>query len=333
MIGRSSGRNVWSTNSIGSTPTGGRPRPIRSRAKSWVPTASMMDLMPLCPPELPWARRRTMPSWMSMSSEMTSRLARSCTLCRRRSHATALPLSFIIVVGSASTTVSPPSAPSATMAGPCDFPLMWRRSLSSTIVAKPTLCRVRAYRGPGFPSPTISFVKALVGVVAAYHGGDGLEEDLQVESGRPMLDIEEIVAGPLLDGGLATHPIDLRPASHAGLLVVALVIPWDEPAELLHKIWPLGAGAHEAHVAQEDVDELWQLVDGVAAEQAAKRRGSAIVGRSPHRAGALLGFDTHRTEFHAGERPTVDAHSFLDEECRARRGELDRNGDGQEQRR
>ena len=97
---------------------------------------------------------------------------------------------------------------------------------------------------------------------------------------------------PLLPGQ-ARAPVDLRPAGDAG--------PHLEAAPLarrvaLHLIGEGGAGTDEAHVAADDVPELWQLVERQPPQHPPRTRDAriAFVDRE---AGALpLCTDLHRPQ-------------------------------------
>src|SRR5262245_44788271 len=65
----------------------------------------------------------------------------------------------------------------------------------------------------------------LVGVVGTEDRAERLEDDVEVEPHRPVVDVVEIVLDALADlvdrVGLATPAVDLRPAGDAGLHAVA----------------------------------------------------------------------------------------------------------------
>lgn len=71
----------------------------------------------------------------------------------------------------------------------------------------------------------------------------------------------------------------------------------------------LGPGSHQAHVAQEHVDELRQLVELVSAEEPAYPGYPGIVlgGGCPAQ---LIGIDHHGPELENAERPAVQADAL-----------------------
>src|SRR5882757_1298069 len=88
--------------------------------------------------------------------------------------------------GLASTTRPPPSRPSATSATPlCGRNLALALAASSSTTAKPTLCLVSAYFGPGLPSPTtrpgpaapVSFIVLRSGRSVVVGGGRRVLDD------------------------------------------------------------------------------------------------------------------------------------------------------------
>ena len=62
--------------------------------------------------------------------------------------------------------------------------------------------------------------------------------------------------------GLASVAVDLGPAGDAGFDVVAGHVAIDELGVLFGVGEHVGAGTDDGHVADEDVDELWEFVDG-----------------------------------------------------------------------
>ena len=61
-----------SSSDTSTSPTSTAPTPIRNRAYSVVPRCAWMSRKPLCPPCVPRARKRSLPSGRLMSSQMTS---------------------------------------------------------------------------------------------------------------------------------------------------------------------------------------------------------------------------------------------------------------------
>jgi hypothetical protein len=99
--------------------------------------------------------------------------------------------------------------------------------------------------------------------------------------------------------------------------------------ETLHVARHLGARPDEAHVADEDVPELGQLVELEAAEHAADA-GDARVAAGRHLGPARR--LPHRAELQDAERPPAPAGADLPEEHRAGRRQLHRDRRGGEHR-
>src|SRR5689334_15946058 len=100
----------------------------------------------------------------------------------------------------------------------------------------------------------------------------GFDDDLDIEPQRPILDIIEIVAGAFLDAGIAAHPIGLCPAGNTSLLLMTVDIARDALTKTLDPHWLLGARADDAHLTAQNIDELRQLVERVAAQKCTQRR-------------------------------------------------------------
>ena len=108
-----------------------------------------------------------------------------------------------------------------------------------------------------------------------------LEQDLDVERQRPRLHVEQVVLGALDDAGLPAQAVDLRPAGHARLFHVALAVARHQVGELRHELRPLGPRADQAHLADEHVDQLRELVQAEAADEPAQPRAPRIVRARP----------------------------------------------------
>jgi len=97
-------------------------------------------------------------------------------------------------------------------------------------------------------------------------------------------------------------------------------------------------GAHDAHLAAEDVDELRELVQAGLAEESAQRGHPGVVLHLEQDAAGglvlplqlaelLLGVDDHRPELEDPEQPAAMAAAELAEEDRARRIQADQDRD------
>ena len=90
--------------------------------------------------------------------------------------------------------------------------------------------------------------------------------------------------------------------------------------EVIHVLGKLGPGSHKAHVAPEHVEQLGQLVDGVAAHEGAEGRAARVAGDGP--AVRLMHVHAHRAELVHVEQLAVASHALLLEKDRAGGGEL-----------
>ena len=145
------------------------------------------------------------------------------------------------------------------------------------------------------------------------HGLDRREDDEQVERDRQVLDVEEVVLQLLhrVFDARAVGVAHLRPSGQAGPDDVALAVERNLLGQLLDELRPLGPRADEAHVADQHVPQLRQLVEPRAAQEAADRRDAVVVLPRPHRAGCRLGVLPHRTELVDREDAAVLADALL----------------------
>ena len=92
------------------------------------------------------------------------------------------------------------------------------------------------------------------------------------------------------------------------------------PAELVHELRQLRARAHQAHIAPEDVEELGELVDGVAAHKGAEGRAARVARHRP--AVGLAVVQAHGAELVHVEALAIAPHALLLEDDGAGRGKL-----------
>src|SRR5688572_13367310 len=150
--------------------------------------------------------------------------------------------------------------------------------------------------------------------------------DLQVEEQRPVLDIVEIVAGTLLDRGVAAQAVHLRPAGDTGLLDVATHVSGDALRKLLHEMRPLWPRPNYAHLTEQPIEELGQLTQPVVALEPTDAGDSWVVLRRPDRAALGLGVGHHRAELERIEWQTIQADALLGKKDWTARAELDQHG-------
>src|SRR5687767_8636318 len=83
---------------------------------------------------------------------------------------------------------------------------------------------------------------------------DRQQDDLEVEPGRPVLDVVVVPLDAVGQRRLATEAVDLGPARDAGLDAVAVLVPVDLALETLDVADSLGARTDQGHVAAQDVE-------------------------------------------------------------------------------
>lgn len=131
--------------------------PMRNLGKSCVPIDSIIDLIPLCPPALPFALRRIFPTGRCRSSYITSRL-RDGILYRDTRFDAALPLRLTKVYGFAKSmrlddiVHSPSNAVRSSVEKEVEYSLA-----SRSMHQNPILWRVQEYSWPGLPRPRIMY--------------------------------------------------------------------------------------------------------------------------------------------------------------------------------
>src|SRR4051794_14613207 len=92
-------------------------------------------------------------------------------------------------------------------------------------------------------------VNASPGAASGQKSGDRLHEDLEVEPGAPVLDVEVIPLDAVGERRVATQPVDLGPAGEPGLHAMTVGVAVDRPLEQLDVVESLGPRADQRHVA------------------------------------------------------------------------------------
>src|SRR4051794_14719261 len=87
--------------------------------------------------------------------------------------------------------------------------------------------------------------------------------------------------------------------------------------------------ANEAHLAPEDVQQLWKLVDGRTPKKTTDGRKLRSGHPSQRCRGCAMPIEVRGAEFHEVNRPAIETKAALSVEDRAARGEPNRTGDGQ----
>ena len=109
----------------------------------------------------------------------------------------------------------------------------------------------------------------------------------------------------------------LRPAGKAGADIVAVMLLLAVKGQILHQ---QRSRTYDAHLSEQHVDELWQLVDVRLAHYVTPLRLSRVVLRSLQRVGVLV--HLHAAELQTVELVAVESGALLSEEDRTRHGYL-----------
>ena len=96
--------------------------------------------------------------------------------------------------------------------------------------------------------------------------------------------------------------------------------------ELVHKERAFRARTNGAHVANEHVEKLRQLVQARLAQEGAEPGLTRVVDGGPGGGGGVIAVHAHGAELEHVERAVVEPHPLLPEQKRPRRGELDPYG-------
>ena len=151
--------------------------------------------------------------------------------------------------------------------------------------------------------------------LAEQDGPDGARDDAQIEPEAGVLDVPEIER-QLLRGLELVAAVDLRPAGDARARGRAA-------GEVLRQVARQErSGADQRHVADQDVDQLRQLVQPGAAQEPAEARGPLRIRQ--RRAGGVVG-EPHGPELVEGEGAQAPARADLTEQ--ERRAEVDQDGE------
>src|SRR5215470_18385976 len=130
------------------------------------------------------------------------------------------------------------------------------------------------------------------------HDLHGVEQDQEVEEQREVLDVVEVVLQLLeriFDRG-AVAILDLRPAGESRLHGQPLHVIRDFLLQALHELRSLRSRSDEAHVTDENVDQLRELVETGSTKDRSHSRDAGIGLLRPDRSRPLLGIPTHGAE-------------------------------------
>src|SRR5262245_5591118 len=142
----------------------------------------------------------------------------------------------------------------------------------------------RSRDGPRGSLPIPNRRSVLARASAAENGGNGLEQDLEVQSQRPVVDVLQVQLPPLLEvDGVAPRDLpeagEARPDAEAPARPELVLLDFGRDGR---------TGADEAHVPLEDVPHLGELVEAELPEEAADLRHAGIILDLEHRAVHLV---------------------------------------------
>src|SRR3569623_216512 len=160
------------------------------------------------------------------------------------------------------------------------------------------------------------------------HDLRGLEQDHEIEEQAVVLDVVEIVL-QFVHGVVVARAVrvtHLRPAGDAGFDGVAHAVIGDFLGQVRHEIGTLGTRADEAHVAEENVEYLRQLVDAGAPDKTSGERDAAVVLAGPARLAVFFRVDAHAAELEDGEFAAALADAVLAVEHRPGTFQFDEQG-------
>ena len=146
---------------------------------------------------------------------------------------------------------------------------------------------------------------------------EGHQEDFQVKTDRPVLDVKKIVFNAFLDRGVSPPSIDLRPSGHTGLDLVPEHVRWDFSPELFDEVRPFGPGTDEAHLSLQHIKQLGKLIEAAPSQKTPNRRSPWIICLRPNRTCLLFGIHPHGPKFDNAERMAIHTNPLLPVKNRA----------------
>jgi hypothetical protein len=174
--------------------------------------------------------------------------------------------------------------------------------------------------------------KRLQGFTLAGEGGlDGEEQDFQVEQEGHVVDVGEVIAEFMLDGGVI-EAVDLRQSGHAGANRFAQAVGGNASGEFFGKEGAFGTGSDEAHFTFENIDQLGEFIQMPAAQEAPNAGDPGIVLTGEDGSGLLFRIMVHRAEFVEGEFSAALSDPSLAIERGSSAGPADKQGDEQQER-
>src|SRR5262245_59503002 len=208
---------------------------------------------------------------------------------------------------------------------------MWARpriARSRSSATKLTIGRTFERSGSGM------LMSGLPGAFARQYRGYRLEQDLDVEGERPVLDVVEVQLEPLREWEIAP-PGDLPQAGEARLQAEALAL--DALVEEVNVSQRHRARPDQAHLPGQHMEDLGQLVETAPAQETSHPRDPRVVGNLEDGPLGLvqvldlrlksIGPRHHRPELQHPEAAFVEPDPLLSEEDRTGRVQFDGHGD------
>src|SRR5450759_2496354 len=164
--------------------------------------------------------------------------------------------------------------------------------------------------------------------LAREHRRDGPGDDLEVEPERPAVDVLEILLDPVIELGMAAGS-DLPEARHPRLHLVSPAMP---DFVLDHLARERGSRSNQAHLPTQHVPQLRKFVERRPAKEPPDTGHARVTLHLEGMAAdhvvpsqivePLLSVRAHAAELDHFERPPVQPHTLLPEECATGRVEL-----------
>src|SRR6266849_525374 len=158
---------------------------------------------------------------------------------------------------------------------------------------------------------------------------DRVQQNQEIEEERKVLDVVQIVLQLLervVDRGAVTV-LDLGPAGDSRLHREPLHVVRDLPLEFVDELRPLGTRPDEAHVAEQHIEELGELVESYPTEESPHVGHARVAWLGPYRSRGPLRVVAHGAKLVEDEDAAIQTGAGLAVQDRPGGLELDRDGD------
>lgn len=154
----------------------------------------------------------------------------------------------------------------------------------------------------------------LISIFVSEYTEYGHQNDLHIHAEGPVFDVVKVVFDASFYGGIASVAVDLCPACDAGAYLVFDHVAGDIFFEFVYEEGAFGSRAYYGHIADEDVEELWELVDACLAHEASPAGLAGVVLCGPFILFFFVCLDTHGAELVHVKVLAVEAYALLFEE-------------------